>query len=41
MQSPTALYTAPQALGTGDVEVDDNYVYFSEPDIGCIVRIAK
>jgi hypothetical protein len=41
MPFPTALYTAPQALGTGDVEVDDNYVYFSEPDIGCIVRIAK
>jgi hypothetical protein len=41
-QSPTLVYTETQPIGAGgDVAVDDQSVYFSEPDLGCIVRIAR
>jgi hypothetical protein len=40
-QSPTLVYHETQgAFGAGDVALDDTFVYFSEPDLGCIVRIA-
>jgi hypothetical protein len=35
------MYKAPRPFGAGDVAVDDLNVYFSEPDLGCIMRIAK
>jgi hypothetical protein len=40
--TPILVYTEPQgAFGAGDVALDDSYVYFSEPDLGCIVRMAR
>jgi len=38
---PAPMYRAPRPFGAGDVAVDDQNVYFSEPDLGCIMRIAK
>jgi hypothetical protein len=38
----TLVYTEPQGtFGAGDVALDATHVYFSEPDLGCIVRIAR
>jgi hypothetical protein len=40
--SPVLVYQEKQGpFGAGDVAVDASYVYFSEPDLGCIVRIAR
>jgi hypothetical protein len=40
--SPVLVYTESQGtLGAGDVALDNSHVYFSEPDLGCIVRIAR
>jgi hypothetical protein len=38
---PTFMYGETSAFGTGDVAVDDQSVYFSEPDRGCIMIIPK
>jgi hypothetical protein len=39
---PTAVYTESQGTcGAGDVALDNSYVYFSEPGLGCIVRVAR
>jgi hypothetical protein len=35
------MYAETNAFGTGDVALDDQNVYFSEPDRGCIMVIAK
>jgi hypothetical protein len=35
------MYAETSAFGTGDVAVDDQNVYFSEPDRGCIMIIPK
>jgi hypothetical protein len=40
-QSADRVYQESQAFGVGDVAVDDQNVYFSEPDRGCIVRITR
>ena len=40
-KAPTRMYKAPRVFGAGDVAVDGLNVYFSEPDLGCIMRIAK
>jgi hypothetical protein len=37
----TFVYGETQPFGAGDVAVDDQHVYFSEPEAGCIMRIAK
>jgi hypothetical protein len=39
--APERIFTETRAFGTGDVAVDDKYVYWSEPDLGCIKMIAK
>jgi hypothetical protein len=40
--TPAVVYTEPQgAFGAGDVALDGSYVYFSEPDLGCVVRMAR
>jgi len=39
--APTFMYAETSAFGTGDVAVDDQSVYFSEPDRGCIMIIQK
>lgn len=40
--TPAVVYTEPQGtFGAGDVALDDSYVYFSEPELGCIVRMAR
>jgi hypothetical protein len=39
--SAARVFKETQAFGAGDVALDAQYVYFSEPDIGCIVRIAR
>jgi hypothetical protein len=41
-QSAASVYQETRGpFGAGDVAVDAQYVYFSEPDLGCIVRIAR
>jgi hypothetical protein len=41
-QSAALVYRETQPLGAGgDVALDDRNVYFSEPDLGCIVRIGR
>jgi hypothetical protein len=40
-QDAVHVYTETHAFGAGDVALDAQYVYFSEPDLGCIVRIAR
>jgi hypothetical protein len=35
------VYGEAQPFGAGDVALDDHYVYVSEPDRGCIVRIGR
>jgi hypothetical protein len=36
------VYTEPQGtFGAGDVALDGSYVYFSEPELGCIVRVPR
>jgi hypothetical protein len=37
----TVVYPETQAPGAGDVAVDTQYVYFSEPALGCIIRVTK
>ena len=39
--SAVRVYQETMPFGAGDVALDDQYVYFSEPDAGCIVRIAR
>jgi hypothetical protein len=40
--TPTSVYQEPQGMfGAGDVALDGSYVYFSEPDLGCIVRMVR
>jgi hypothetical protein len=40
--TPRRVYQETQGtFGAGDVAVDDSHVYFSEPDLGCIVRVAR
>jgi len=40
--SGTRVYTETQgSFGAGDVALDASWVYFSEPDLGCIVRMAR
>ena len=39
--SATFVYQETQDAGVGDVAVDDQYVYFSEPALGCIIRITR
>jgi hypothetical protein len=40
--SATSVYTELQGtFGAGDVALDAGYVYFSEPDLGCIVRMGR
>jgi hypothetical protein len=40
--TPTRVYQEMQGMfGAGDVALDDSYVYFSEPDLGCIVRMVR
>ena len=34
----TPVYQETQAPGAGDVAVDAQYVYFSEPALGCIIE---
>jgi hypothetical protein len=37
----TFVYQETQDAGVGDVAVDDQYVYFSEPALGCIIRVTR
>jgi hypothetical protein len=40
--SPVFVYKEAQGMfGAGDVALDASYVYFSEPDLGCVVRLAR
>ena len=35
------IYSAPAAFGLGDIAVDDSWIYWTEPDLGQIVRLHK
>jgi hypothetical protein len=40
--TPVRIYQEARGpFGAGDVAVDASYVYFSEPGLGCIVRVAR
>jgi hypothetical protein len=39
--APQVMYRGTSAFGMGDVAVDDQSVYFSEPGLGCIMIVQK
>jgi hypothetical protein len=39
--APQLMYKGTSAFGMGDVAVDDQSVYFSEPGLGCIMIVQK
>jgi hypothetical protein len=39
--SPVLMYAASQPFGAGDVAADEAWIYWTEPDLGRIVRLPK